>query len=54
MSRSKLLDKYVAERESLVNLIEGVTRAAFEADRDLSEQDHDTMTRAQGRIAELD
>jgi len=54
VSRSKLLDKYVAERESLVNLVEGVTRAAFEADRDLSEQDHDTMTRAQSRIAELD
>jgi HK97 family phage major capsid protein len=54
VSRSKLLERYVSERESLVTLVEGVTRAAFEAERDLSDQDHDTITRAQERISELD
>ena len=49
-----LLEQSVQERDACVTLIEGVTTAAFEAKRDLSEQDHDTLTRAQERIKFLD
>lgn len=49
-----LLEQSVRERESCVTLIEGVTSAAFEAQRDLSEQDNDTITRAKTRIEFLD
>lgn len=49
-----LLEQSVSERDSCVNLIEGVTAAAFEAKRDLSEQDHDTIDRARQRIEFLD
>lgn len=50
----KLLERTVQEREQCLTLIEGVTRAAFEAERDLSDQDHDTIKRAQERVAFLD
>ena len=49
-----LLEQSVQEREACVTLIEGVTQAAFEAKRDLSEQDHDTIDRAKSRIEFLD
>ena len=49
-----LLERTVQERDSVVNLVEGVTRAAFEAGRDLSEQDNDTINRAQDRLGFLD
>jgi HK97 family phage major capsid protein len=54
VSTNALLERTVAEREQLVTLIEGVTTAAFQAERDLSDQDHDTINRAQDRIAFLD
>lgn len=49
-----LLEQSVSERDSCVTLIDGVTTAAFEAKRDLSEQDHDTIDRARQRIEFLD
>jgi len=49
-----LLEKTVQERDACVTLIEGVTTAAFQAGRDLSEQDNDTITRARERITFLD
>jgi len=49
-----LLEQSNQERESCVTLIEGVTRAAFDAGRDLSEQDNDTIDRARQRIEFLD
>ena len=49
-----LLEQSSSERDSCVTLIEGVTTAAFEAQRDLSEQDNDTIQRAKTRIEFLD
>ena len=49
-----LLEQSVQEREACVTLIEGVSTAAFEAKRDLSDQDNDTIERAQARIKFLD
>jgi hypothetical protein len=49
-----LLEQSAQERDSCVTLIEGVTTAAFEAQRDLSEQDNDTISRARTRIEFLD
>jgi hypothetical protein len=50
----KLLERTVQEREQVVGLIESTTVAAFEAQRDLSEQDHDTIDRARTRLEFLD
>jgi hypothetical protein len=49
-----LLERSTQEREQVVGLIDGVTRAAFEGQRDLSDQDHDTINRARERLEFLD
>jgi HK97 family phage major capsid protein len=49
-----LLDRLVQEREGRINLIRNITQAAADAERDLSEQDRDTITRAQARMVEID
>jgi hypothetical protein len=49
-----LLERSMQEREQVVGLIESVTQAAFEASRDLSDQDHDTINRGRERLEFLD
>lgn len=49
-----LLDRLLAERDDRTGLIRSLTGAAAEAERDLSDQDKDTITRAQTRITEID
>jgi hypothetical protein len=49
-----LLERSTQERDQVVGLIDGVTRAAFEGNRDLSDQDHDTINRARERLEFLD
>jgi HK97 family phage major capsid protein len=49
-----LLERAVQEREQVLSRIESVSAAAFEANRDLSEQDQDTIKRARERVEFLD
>lgn len=49
-----LLDRLLQEREGRINLIRNITQAAADAERDLSEQDRDTITRARERMVEID
>ena len=49
-----LLDRLLQEREGRINLIRNLTQAAADAQRDLSDQDKDTITRAQARMVEID
>lgn len=51
---NQLLERAVQERETCLSRIESVQAAAFESNRDLSDQDLDTIKRAKERVEFLD
>ena len=49
-----LLERLVQERDQRVALIQSITQTAAEAERDLSEQDRETITSARERVSAID
>jgi hypothetical protein len=49
-----MLENLVAERDQCLSRVDGVTQAALESGRDLSDQDEEVINRAKERVAKLD
>lgn len=53
-AQNKMLERIVTEREQCLSRISAITDSAYEANRDLSDQDEETINRARDRVAFLD